>query len=429
MGGFYVNTLIFKTNQLVLYKKWEGDRSFAQKNCDLLKNFKGGVNSENNKSESIVKSIKKPYSGTMTKDSKKRLCNTINIFSQAVTDRWILNPYIFDKEKEKMGKRVKHKFTFLTLTIPDNEKRILSNWGYENLLEPFLFWLKKTVHCNTYIWKAELQNNVDFTGKEKQSKGQLHYHLILPNFIDRKLIQDKWNYILRINGLLDNYFLKYGSLDAPTTRIEKPYKGKNVGDYIIKEISKNCVSSTEIKELYNLKEIAQINSNKEEILKITKKIEVLLKKESESIGGKCWGCSENLQPKKEISIYDNYDIEKYKLLNEKSKQDETYKQLLKEFEKKHTNKIPNFFTLEFTETLEKSLVDLSFKYERENRWKITEYKNDFCFIWKMPNDYFKELLQIPTFENKEVTYYDLYNKFLIKRVGKINYRSYLKKAS
>lgn len=417
MAGSYIDMLSFRSNQIILYKRWDGDRSFNQKNCDLVKNFYGTDGNG-----------KKAYSGTITKSSKKRLSNTINIFSQGVKDRYIVNPYIYDPERDRMGKRVKHKFTFLTLTIPDNEKRIEASKGYEYLLEPFLFWLKKTVHCNTYIWKAELQNNIDFTGNKKKSAGQLHYHLIFPNFIDKNLIQNKWNYILQKNGLLNNYYKKTGNYNAPSTRIEKPYKGKNVGDYIQKEITKNCVSSAEIKKLHDLKEIAVINCDKPAIVKLSKQIEKLQQKENESIKGKVWGCSENLQPKKELVLLDEYESKRHRHLKAKALTDANFQKLLYDFEKSRTKNVSNFFELEFTETLERQLVKLSYKYENDQSWKIGEYSNEHCIIWKLPNDYIKDLLSFPVYDNENVSYYDLYNKFLIKRLGRINYRTYLKKS-
>ena len=447
MNGYgYVSYLKIQPNTVTLYRKWEGERSFSQKNCDLLKNFEG------KKTETTAeKLVNKPYSGQMTKTSRKNLVNAINLFTQAIKERWIFNPYAGAKgDPSPKGKRVKHKFSFITLTIPDQEKRVSGKDGYNMLLEPFIFWLVKTMKVNTYIWKAELQSPLDFNGKPKKCKGQLHYHLFIPNWIDKNLIRNKWNTLLRkndLNGIFD---------DPPSTAIEKPYKGKNTCDYIVKEIAKNCNSSTAIwKAERELKEAIEIG-DVDAIDAITSTLEQLIeidKIENQSLNGKIWGCSNNLKPKKIISphqidtaqkIIDKIEFLKKEIFDNKEKGEKLASDKAVLFDlKKRLNELKvmqkKCYEIEYTEEVYDMLNNIvrgyRFPIDGSKDWVITNYKNDYVEKWTMPNGYHKKLL-----ECKQVVYngiegvatrpfiYD-YEEFIAERVGKVSLVDHFKNNS
>ena len=326
----YKHICKIKNSSVLVYKKWEGSRTKKMQDCDLLKNFEGKKNFDNNGNE-IEKEKVSPYCGQMTKCNTKRLIDTTELFLSACKKRWVYNKYI--------KKSVRHHFAFITLTVPFNEYRINGSEGYNLLLEPFLFWLVKTKKVNTYIWKAELQQPLDINGKKKKSNGQIHWHLMFPNWIDKEEIRKKWNYILKINGFLDNYFENKGHYDAPSTSIEKPYKSKDVADYILKEVLKNVDSSSTLKKLDLNIENQEKNGTKKgclELLRIEKELFIKMKdNEKVNIGGKVWGCSNNLKRKKELikSEEKQYEDINTKIKDYKVELSELIKKI-KEFEEK-----------------------------------------------------------------------------------------------
>ena len=349
----------------------------------------------------------------------------IELFTASVTERWIYNKYV--------GKRVKHSFSFVTLTIPEQERRISGKDGYNNLLEPFIFWLVKTKKVNTYIWKGELQAPLDFQGKVKVCNGQLHYHLLIPNFIDWREIREKWNYLLRVNDLLG------GHINPPSTSVERPYKTKNVSDYIIKEISKNCVSTKQQNQIKTLMDKA-FSENKDYLVTMLSneldRLNALQKLENESLGGKVWGCSRNLQPKKKlvenVDLEIKSDIEKrIKKYEESIKSNKNNPELLAwektqchYLKKKYLDfykKEKNCFEVEFTDDLLRRLNFTMDIYQERGDWRKDGniWENDFVTVYKLPSDYKEILLDTKHLNDygEKVFYKHEYQEFIKKRVG------------
>ena len=424
INGFYSNIAKIKNNSVVIYRKWEGDATQKMKNCNLLDNFTAGD------------TIKQPYCGQMTKEARKRMIAAIELFTASIKDRWIFNKYL--------GKRVKHNFSFITLTIPEQTERISGKDGYNNLLEPFLFWLVKTKKVNTYIWKGELQAPLDFQGKVKTCKGQLHYHILVPNFIAWQEIRAKWNYLLEKNNLLG------GHIDPPSTSIERPYKTKNVSDYIIKEISKNCVSTKEQKNIQCLMDKA-LRENKDYLYKILsnelERLNFLQKLENENLGGKVWGCSKNLQPKKQIKQNIDFeiksDIEKRIKQYEKQVKENKSKPeklawdkgqlnwLRKSYVKQFYEKQKSCYEVEFTDGLLKRLNLTMDIYEERGDWDKSKniWENDFVTIYKLPSDYKDILLDTKHINEsgENVFYKTEYKEFIKSRVGVVFTEKTMKK--
>jgi hypothetical protein len=423
-NGYFENRAKIKNNTVIVYRKWIGDKTQKMLECNLLKNFQGSANENIENVTENPTIARNPYCGQLTEGARKRMIETIELFSASITDRWVYNKYL--------KKRVKHKFSFITLTIPDQSRRIKGKEGYDKLLEPFLFWLVKTKKVNTYIWKAELQQPLDFQGRVKVCKGQLHYHLILPNFIDKQEIRKKWNYILKQNDLLAGH----GS--PSSTSIERPYKGKYVSDYIIKEIAKNCQSTKKQKELS--KELKKdIGKGCKALLSMELEYyNELAKTENQSIEGKVWGCSNNLKPKKTLKpdadLNSLVDIEKKidKLVKEIKDNQSNPDKLIEDKKVLYSlrrSKLDlyksqkNYYEVEFTERLGRKL-DLTFNiYEESCEWHKSKniYQNDYVTIYKLPM-YYHEIMLDCTFvdnNNKSKFYLDEYKDFLKDRVGEV----------
>lgn len=194
------------------------------------------------------------YKGIVTKHTRKRIERAVNMLLMSTKEEIKLNP--------ATGKNIKHRLSFMTLTVSENERMLLGKESYTLLLKPFIQWLTKTKGVSKYIWKAELQN-----------RGQIHYHITLPNVIHWEEIRNKWNYLQYKAGLLENYYKTYGHYNPNSTDIHQVYKIKNIEAYLIKYISKS-----------------DQNLN--------------------SIGGKIWDASINLKGKKYFSTEFNSTNEK-----------------------------------------------------------------------------------------------------------------------
>jgi len=375
-GSLYERFITFKANKVMLTTEYIGTgKSTKQQNVNLLENFK--------KDGEMVKT----YSGNVTNTSRKRLQHCIDLFAQCCKTQWVHCP--------NRKKRIKHKFAFLTLTISYNERRIDGKEAYEILLEPFIQWLKRSKKVNTYFWKAELQQPIDINGNAKLSGGQLHYHIFFPNWIEKSQIRNKWNELQKKAGLLDNYYKIHQHYNAPSTRIEKPYVKSNIADYISKEICKGIVSDADLKNAIYEREIA--HNNHEDTKALDERINDLKRRKmnNDSIGGKVWGCSDNLTRKTD------------------------------KFGKKENQ----FFKTEFTPEIEEQLAEVCFNFCKQkgfylNCWRKQELDID---ILTLPMDYIPELLKAKKYELNnnyelvETDYTKTYDNFLKNRVGKVSY--------
>lgn len=160
------------------------------------------------------------YSGTVTKGAMKRITRVVNILCLYSREKWIWN--------EVTGTQVKHKLSFITLTISDNTKNLTAREGYDQLLAPFLDWMTRTKGVKAFIWKAE-----------KQKRGQIHYHITTPSFLNWKDIRRKWNRLQAQAGLLDVFAAKHKHADPNSTDVHEVYKINDLTSYLIKYLAKH----------------------------------------------------------------------------------------------------------------------------------------------------------------------------------------------
>lgn len=220
----YPDTIQIRSSCCVLYQ----DRSIntgKRSKSALLNNFRG----------------KKTYSGEVSHSAAKRIARTVGVFVQKSPTRVIFN--------DVLQKKVRFKLSFLTLTVPDLTDNNASEY-YRILLKPFLRYIKNRFGVTDYIWKAEIQ-----------SRGSIHYHLTLNQFIPYTFILDKWNELLDANNLMENFKLKYGHNNPNSIDIHSVRNISNIEAYLVKYISKGD-------------------------------------KNGYTFRGKVWGCSESLQKAK-----------------------------------------------------------------------------------------------------------------------------------
>lgn len=208
---------------------------------------------------------RKGYTGEVTKSTAKRIRDTVDVFLQCAEKRRIYNPVT---EKHQL-----FQLSFITLTIAQ-EQRVLADEGHKALkvfLQHFKRpWSKRRMseQVRSYIWKAELQE-----------RGQLHYHITTNSFLHHVEIRRVWNDLQKARGWLDSFKAKQGHWNPNSTDVHSVYKIRDVKKYLSKYLAKqNLIPAPELGEAgFQALWIAP------------------------SIGGKVWGCSEDLKGKKLFS--------------------------------------------------------------------------------------------------------------------------------
>lgn len=118
------------------------------------------------------------------------------------------------------------KLCFITLTLSDVQIHS-DEYIKTHMLEPFLKWMSRSHNANSYIWKAEVQNN-----------GNLHFHITTNKFIHWKSIRSKWNKILSNHGYCKYFQDGTNDKGNAATEIKAVRKEKDITNYIVNYISK-----------------------------------------------------------------------------------------------------------------------------------------------------------------------------------------------
>jgi hypothetical protein len=126
-------------------------------------------------------------------------------------------------ESKKSGKYT-FKVAFLTLTTPANTEPEQSLKAFEI----FLDYLRRTANC-VFVWKKEL-------GEQNKN---LHYHILINNFIPYYIVSWKWKKLLIAQGVEWPKNDK-GEDTSSHYKIELPRKKQKVNYYISKYLSKDC---------------------------------------------------------------------------------------------------------------------------------------------------------------------------------------------
>lgn len=133
------------------------------------------------------------------------------------------------------GRLINFRQGFLTLTLPGvataDHKAIK-----RKVLDPFFTYARNVLGLQDYVWTAELQK-----------RGEIHFHVLLNQFLDKGRIRKAWNDACARSGIVD---MSQGS-DKPSTEIEavKSYNGSKA--YAAKYIGKALRSGAIVGRLWS----------------------------------------------------------------------------------------------------------------------------------------------------------------------------------
>lgn len=166
-----------------------------------------------------LKQVKNTYQGVVSPAGIKKINKIVYLWSEAVKNHnW--------KESISVGSNYK-KLNMITLTLSDTQ--IHSDQEIKRrLLKPFLRIIRERFGLENYLWKAELQEN-----------GNIHFHIIVDGYFDKKKLREVWNNVQSSIGYLDTFYKKFGHYDAPSTRIESLRDIEKSTKYITKYITKD----------------------------------------------------------------------------------------------------------------------------------------------------------------------------------------------
>jgi hypothetical protein len=129
--------------------------------------------------------------------------------------------------KERVyGKTISFQLAFITLTLPSiqihTDHEITSQ-----CLNQFLIELKKKFSVSRFVWRAE-----------KQANGNIHYHIIVNNFVPWNDLRNSWNRIVNKLGYVDRFQEKNGRKQPNSTDVHSTRKVRDLKNYLSKYMSK-----------------------------------------------------------------------------------------------------------------------------------------------------------------------------------------------
>lgn len=213
-------------------------------------------------------------SGFVTRKIKLRMNRIITNFIESIK---VGGQYVNCKEKRKL--------TFVTLTLPSAQMHTDKELN-RLALNRFLQNCKRRFGVINYIWRAERQKN-----------GNIHYHILIDNYIHYLRVRKEWNLIMADLGYIQKFQEVHGHSNPNSTDIHALKNIKNVTAYITKYVSK-CEEYKEyeaLKRNYNagLIDLDEFENAKAILYKELEKIK---------INSRVWGCSDALKEVKDFKI-------------------------------------------------------------------------------------------------------------------------------
>jgi hypothetical protein len=140
---------------------------------------------------------------------------------------WIKALYYSYDQSLRFKKSFARRAVFLTLTLPAQQMHSDTEIKRKCLM-PFLQYLQYHNAVRYYFWKAEVQKN-----------SNIHFHVIIDHFIEKKRIQVEWNEYLQRLGYIDRFEEKYNHRNPPTTHIEVIDSMDKAVSYVLKYVNKD----------------------------------------------------------------------------------------------------------------------------------------------------------------------------------------------
>lgn len=191
-------------------------------------------------SDNLQTCQKATYTGEMNAQSKRRLKRIFCLWCDAVNH--------YNSKCQELNIRERKKFIFVSLTLCAPQVHTDEHIK-QKLLHPFLRVMREKVGACHFIWKAEPQEN-----------GNIHFHLVFDQYIDKLFITETWTEQLKKEGYLQRFQSVHGARIPPSTHVEGVNNTEIAIKYFAKYLSKGSNTRTisgaiwkASKALYDLK--------------------------------------------------------------------------------------------------------------------------------------------------------------------------------
>lgn len=165
-----------------------------------------------------LNSNKLTYQGEMSRAGRAKMARAMRCWWTAMAE--------FNDAKNGISPIHPKKMVFITLTLPTVQ--IHGDKDIKHYcLRPFMRYLFDNHGVTNYIWKAEIQKN-----------GNLHFHIVIDQFVDKEIISSTWNDCLEKLGYISAFEAKHGHRVPPSTQIQAARNQHDVESYIGKYIGK-----------------------------------------------------------------------------------------------------------------------------------------------------------------------------------------------
>lgn len=161
------------------------------------------------------------YTGEFTRYSRKNFTKAVDNLWGMAKARHLWNPI----SNRWSYFRISH----LTLTISGRNPNMTNKDISKHCLKDFLNLMRNRHGMSLYVWKAELQENLN-----------IHYHILSNLFLPMNKVQNAWNKIQDRYGLLAPFEEKFNRTDAPSTRIDTVRDWQEIAEYLKKYAAKKA---------------------------------------------------------------------------------------------------------------------------------------------------------------------------------------------
>lgn len=190
------------------------------------------------------------YTGKISAVTQSKIKQMIGCWSDSINT--------YNSQKCNWNLKRKRSLKFLTLTI-SKPTTYTDNEVKRKLLIPFITKLKRMFHVEHYFWRAEAQEN-----------GNIHFHLIIDQYIKKEAVNFEWDKSQHNAGITDIAPKWNEKYQSPSTRIEECKSQKYIAAYVVKY----CLKDEEFRK----------------------------------INGRIWGCSDELKNLKYCEFNDCVEV-------------------------------------------------------------------------------------------------------------------------
>lgn len=159
------------------------------------------------------------YHGFLSRGTRSKIITMLNAWADSIYSHNMCSTSVSAKKSRKL--------VFLTLTLPEQQK-LVDNEVKRRALMPFIQELKQFFGVQHYFWRAEAQMN-----------GNIHFHLVIDQFIDKSEVNYIWDKHLWLSGLCSVAPLFVEKYHTATTRIEGIQGVASVAGYVCKYVTKS----------------------------------------------------------------------------------------------------------------------------------------------------------------------------------------------